>query len=109
MGIIHSLSPDLINQIAAGEVIESTHSILKELIENSIDAGAKKIEIATESAGLSRILVSDDGHGIEKDDLPLAIKRYATSKIQNFFDLEHLFTFGFRGRPLLPLRLCQGL
>lgn len=103
MGIIHSLSPDLINQIAAGEVIESTHSILKELIENSIDAGASKIEIATESAGLGRILVSDNGQGIEKEDLPLAIKRYATSKIQTFHDLEHLFTFGFRGEALASI------
>lgn len=103
MGIIHSLSPDLINQIAAGEVIESTHSILKELIENSIDAGATKIEIATEAAGLGRILISDNGHGIAKEDLPLAIKRYATSKIQTFHDLEHLFTFGFRGEALASI------
>ncbi|TGL52853.1 DNA mismatch repair endonuclease MutL [Leptospira meyeri] len=103
MGIIHSLSADLINQIAAGEVIESTHSILKELIENSIDAGATKIEIATDSAGFGRILVSDNGHGIQKEDLPLAIKRYATSKIQDFQDLEHLFTFGFRGEALASI------
>lgn len=103
MGIIHSLSADLINQIAAGEVIESTHSILKELIENSIDAGATKIEIATDSAGFGRILVSDNGHGIQKEDLPLAIKRYATSKIQDFHDLEHLFTFGFRGEALASI------
>ncbi|XDD45195.1 DNA mismatch repair endonuclease MutL [Leptospira sp. WS39.C2] len=103
MGIIHSLSPELINQIAAGEVIESTHSILKELIENSIDAGATKIEIATEAAGLGRILVSDNGHGIAKEDLPLAIKRYATSKIQTFHDLEHLFSFGFRGEALASI------
>jgi len=103
MGIIHSLSADLINQIAAGEVIESTHSILKELIENSIDAAATKIEIATDSAGFGRILVSDNGHGIQKEDLPLAIKRYATSKIQDFHDLEHLFTFGFRGEALASI------
>lgn len=103
MGKIQTLSMDLINQIAAGEVIESTHSILKELIENSLDAGAKKIEVATEGAGLKRILVSDDGSGIEREDLPLAIQRYATSKIKTFRDLENLFTFGFRGEALASI------
>ncbi|MDF3819187.1 DNA mismatch repair endonuclease MutL [Leptospira sp. 96542] len=103
MGIIRTLSPELINQIAAGEVIESTHSILKELIENAMDAGATKIEIATDAAGLSRILVSDNGHGITREDLPLAVQRYATSKIKNFQDLEHLLTFGFRGEALASI------
>ncbi|GBF49646.1 DNA mismatch repair protein [Leptospira ryugenii] len=103
MGKIHSLSPELVNQIAAGEVIESTHSILKELIENSLDAGATALEIATENAGLSRILVSDNGQGIQREDLPLAIQRYATSKIQNFRDLESLSSFGFRGEALASI------
>jgi DNA mismatch repair protein MutL len=100
MGIIRTLPPELINQIAAGEVIESAHSILKELIENSLDAKASKIEVLTENAGLSRILISDNGEGMDKEDLPLCLQRYATSKIQKFQDLEHLFTFGFRGEAL---------
>lgn len=103
MGKIQTLTPELVNQIAAGEVIESTHSILKELIENSLDAGAKRIEVATDGAGLERILVFDDGSGIEREDLPLAIQRYATSKIKNFLDLENLHTFGFRGEALASI------
>jgi DNA mismatch repair protein MutL len=103
MGIIHTLPPELINQIAAGEVIESAHSILKELIENSLDAQATKIEVSTESAGLGRILISDNGTGMAREDLPLSIKRYATSKIGKFQDLEHIFTFGFRGEALASI------
>ncbi len=103
MGIIHTLPPELVNQIAAGEVIESAHSILKELIENSLDAQATKVEILTESAGLGRILISDNGMGMAKEDLPLCIKRYATSKIKKFQDLEHIFTFGFRGEALASI------
>lgn len=103
MGIIQTLPPELINQIAAGEVIESAHSILKELIENSLDAQATKIEVLTENAGLSRILISDNGVGMAREDLPLCVKRYATSKIKKFQDLEHVFTFGFRGEALASI------
>jgi DNA mismatch repair protein MutL len=103
MGIIRTLSPELVNQIAAGEVIESAHSILKELIENSLDAQATKIEVLTENSGLTRILIFDNGVGMAKEDLPLCIKRYATSKIQKFQDLEHIFTFGFRGEALASI------
>ncbi len=103
MGIIRTLSPELVNQIAAGEVIESAHSILKELIENSLDAKAKRIEVLTENAGLSRILISDDGVGMAKEDLPLAIQRYATSKIKQFQDLESIQSFGFRGEALASI------
>ncbi|MDZ4725728.1 MAG: DNA mismatch repair endonuclease MutL [Leptospira sp.] len=103
MGIIHTLPPELVNQIAAGEVIESTHSILKELIENSLDANATQIEVLTENAGLSKIIISDNGVGMVREDLPLCIKRYATSKIEKFQDLEHIFTFGFRGEALASI------
>lgn len=100
MGIIHELDVNLINKIAAGEVIESAHSVIKELLENSIDAKSTQIDIQTESAGLSQILVSDNGSGILEEDLPLAVRRHATSKINNLEDLETVLTYGFRGEAL---------
>ena len=97
---IHSLDARLINQIAAGEIIERPASMLKELIENALDAGATKIDIEVEKAGVQRLKVTDNGHGILKDDLAMALSRHATSKIANLTDLEQIATLGFRGEAL---------
>lgn len=97
---IHSLEPRLVNQIAAGEIIERPASIAKELIENALDAGASSIEIEVENAGVKRLMVSDNGHGILKHDLAMALSRHATSKIANLTDLEQIATLGFRGEAL---------
>ncbi|MEM7357858.1 MAG: DNA mismatch repair endonuclease MutL [Pseudomonadota bacterium] len=97
---IHSLEPRLVNQIAAGEIIERPASIAKELIENALDAGATRIEIEVENAGVKRLMVSDNGHGILKHDLAMALSRHATSKIANLTDLEQIATLGFRGEAL---------
>jgi len=96
---IRLLSENMINQIAAGEVVERPASVVKELVENSIDAGARRIDIAMEDGGRVLIAVTDDGCGMDADDLALAIERHATSKLPDD-DLQHIGTLGFRGEAL---------
>ena len=97
---IQRLAPELVNQIAAGEIIERPSSVLKELLENALDAGAETVQIDVEAGGLRLIRVRDDGRGMGAADLPLAVESHATSKIEALDDLEHIATLGFRGEAL---------
>src|SRR6202051_427450 len=100
MSRISLLPADLANQIAAGEVVERPASVVKELIENAIDAGARRVSIHIELGGKKLVRVEDDGEGMEPEDARLAIERHATSKIRRAADLEAIATVGVRGEAL---------
>lgn len=106
---IHTLPSLLIDKIAAGEVVEGPHSAVKELLENSLDAGASSIRIDTTGAGMERIVIEDDGCGIAYEDFPLSIERHATSKISTLDDLERIYSYGFRGEALASLAAVSHL
>lgn len=103
MGKIITLDENTINKIAAGEVIERPASVVKELVENSIDAGAKRISIEIKKGGVSLIKVTDDGNGIEEDDVQIAFERHSTSKIKHSDELTSVLTLGFRGEALASI------
>ena len=98
---IRRLSEDMVNRIAAGEVVERPASVVKEVVENAIDAGASRIEIVTAAGGVALVRISDDGGGMARDDLALAVERHCTSKLEG--GLDAICSLGFRGEALAAI------
>lgn len=108
-GRVRVLPPEVADKIAAGEVVERPASVVKELVENSLDAGARRIRIEMEDAGIGLIAVSDDGEGMSPDDAITSVQRHATSKVQSIDDLFHITTLGFRGEALASIAAVSTL
>ncbi|MDE0745998.1 MAG: DNA mismatch repair endonuclease MutL, partial [SAR202 cluster bacterium] len=103
MPVIRKLTSEISALIAAGEVIERPASVVKELVENSLDAGADRIYISTSGGGIDSIVVSDNGKGINPEEVEVAFERHSTSKIYTQSDLDHIATLGFRGEALYSI------
>lgn len=106
---IIALETDVVNRIAAGEIIHRPSSAIKELIENSIDSKSTQINIRIKGGGIESIQVQDNGHGIRKEDLPILCNRHTTSKIKEYDDLKHIRSLGFRGEALCSISFVSHL
>ena len=104
---IQQLDDETIGHIAAGEVVERPAQVVKELIENSLDANANQITVTIENGGFDLIMIDDNGHGINREDIPLSVDRHATSKLSNFSDLNEIYTLGFRGEALASIGMVS--